>query len=363
MVGEKSTFSFNIESIPLENLNTGNNLLQTGFWGLFKSRYGWKPRGFTWAYDGGTGSLLVLEKKLPGGLGLGYIPYGPVLPENYSHAEISDFLVHLAGGLAKHFQPSCFMLRFDLTSGTRGSVGTRVNRPGELEKPLCKAPYRIQPQDTVILSLAGEKDEILSKMHKKTRYNIRLAARKGVEIRLFEGRRALEFLPKWYFLYKETGRRDAISLHSEAYYRQLFEESAHDEYPCLKLYMAEHEGRHLAGIIVSHCGNRATYMYGASASSKRELMPNYLLQWQAIQDAVDAGLEEYDFFGIPPSSDANHPMHGLWRFKTGFGGSVHHYIGAWDYPYRPTVYKFYTWAERIRSQLRLVRKRNRSLNH
>lgn len=360
MVSEESAAPLTVKPLPLDRLVTGSNLLQTGFWGAFKSHSGWKPRGFSWATAAMAGSLLVLERTLPGGFSLAYVPYGPTLPDDSSVQETSSFLVHLAKGLAGHLSRSCFMLRFDLTGGTQGPIGLDPGRPGGLRKPLRKAPYRVQPPDTVILPLAGGEQEILSGMHRKTRYNIRLAAKKGVCVRRLEGEGALESLPQWYSLYRETGARDGITLHSEAYYRRLFAEESSFPQANLgfSLYMAEHESEALGGIIVSHCGKRATYMYGASSSRKRELMPNHLLQWQAIKDAIAAGIEEYDFYGIPPSEDIDHPMHGLWRFKTGFGGRIHHYLGAWDYPYRPAIYRLYAIAESLRSRIAARRKRH-----
>ncbi len=166
-------------------------------------------------------------------------------------------------------------------------------------------------------------------------------------------------LENWYELYRETALRDGISLHSFSYYRRLFELSGAYEgvRPRLFLYMAIHEGDILAGIIVSHWDGRATYMYGASGGHKRALMPNHLLQWAAIQDAADEGCKDYDFFGIPPADNPLHPMHGLWRFKTGFGGRLVHYQGAWDYAYSPLLYLFYSLDERFRGYLAALRKK------
>jgi len=238
--------------------------------------------------------------------------------------------------------------------------------PHSLNLPLRPAPYRVQPPDTVILNLEPEEEELLSGMHKKTRYNIRLAEKKGVIIHRNTGKDALKSLGHWYEIYRETGRRDGISLHPESYYRRLFENAMQAEIPAgssgsnphFSLYTAVHEGDTLAGIIVSRSGGRSTYMYGASGALKRELMPNQLLQWTAIKDARTEGAGEYDFFGIPPANNPSHPMHGLWRFKTGFGGEILHYRGAWDYPLIPVIYSLYRWAERIRGQLAARRKRS-----
>ena len=170
------------------------------------------------------------------------------------------------------------------------------------------------------------------------------------------GKDALKVLPLWYEIYRETGRRDGIALHSESYYRRLFENSLQVD-TGFSLYTAEHEEDTLAGIIVARSAWRSVYMYGASGALKRELMPNQLLQWTAIKDARAEGAVEYDFFGIPPADNPDHPMHGLWRFKTGFGGEILHYRGAWDYPLNPFFYSGYRRAEKIRGELALRRKK------
>jgi lipid II:glycine glycyltransferase (peptidoglycan interpeptide bridge formation enzyme) len=95
-------------------------------------------------------------------------------------------------------------------------------------------------------------------------------------------------------------------------------------------------------------GATATYLYGASSDEKRHLMPSYALQWAAIKAAKAAGCLEYDMYGIPPTNDDQHPMAGLYRFKTGFGGGLRHYPGAWDYVYLPFVYTLFRSAERSR---------------
>jgi lipid II:glycine glycyltransferase (peptidoglycan interpeptide bridge formation enzyme) len=112
---------------------------------------------------------------------------------------------------------------------------------------------------------------------------------------------------------------------------------------------ARHEGELLAGIIVAVKGEGAWYLYGASSDRKRNLMPSYGLQWRAIQLAKERGCRFYDLFGIPPSDDPQHPMHGLFRFKTGFGGQVVNRLGCYDIALRPLSYRFYRTTERLRS--------------
>ena len=126
----------------------------------------------------------------------------------------------------------------------------------------------------------------------------------------------------------------------------------------LILYTAEHENDVLAAIIVLYRGKHATYLYGASSNNKRNLMAPYALQWRVMQDAKIYGCTQYDLFGIPPDENPDHPMAGLYRFKTGFGGKIIHRPGSWDYPYKPLLYFLFSTAERLRKKIRDKRKRS-----
>ena len=186
-------------------------------------------------------------------------------------------------------------------------------------------------------------------MHKKNRYNIRLAERKGVSVRAASA----DELPRWYALYEETAARDGITIHSFSATTRRSSSSLRGQrrlrtHRHLHLYLAEHEGELLAGIVVVHYAGGATYLYGASSNEKRNLMPNYALQWRAIENAARAGCSWYDMFGVPPADDPAHPMHGLYRFKTGFGGAIVHRLGAWDAPVRPVAARLFRLAERGR---------------
>ena len=116
----------------------------------------------------------------------------------------------------------------------------------------------------------------------------------------------------------------------------------------ITLYIASHEGEDLAAIITLFNESEAIYLYGCSGNNKRNLMPAYLVQWTAIRDAKSYGSKIYDFYGMPPTNDENHPMHGLYLFKTGFGGAEVHRPGSFDMPTSP-LYALYTLAENARA--------------
>jgi lipid II:glycine glycyltransferase (peptidoglycan interpeptide bridge formation enzyme) len=205
-------------------------------------------------------------------------------------------------------------------------------------------------------------------MKAKWRYNIGLAEKKGVAVRVFgPGHPELEpSLALFYALLRETALRDGIAVHGFDYYRGLFTHAA--EYrppagtppPDLRLYLALYGDQALAGIVTLFRAPEGVYLYGASSGRCRNLMAPYALQWRAMRDARESGCGHYDLFGIPPSPDPAHPMAGLYRFKTGFAGmedAIIHRPGSWDYPYRPLPARLFRIAEGLRKQLRDLKKR------
>jgi lipid II:glycine glycyltransferase (peptidoglycan interpeptide bridge formation enzyme) len=335
--------------------------MQSRFWARFKAGFGWRPRYYVVGRGeaaggtaGGTGGgktgaapLLVLTRTLGPTHRLAYVPHGP---EDAALREAGG-LEPLARALAEALEQRTLAIRFDLPQEAAGGAGHGL--------PFRRAPVDVQPPSTVIVDLSGEEDEILAAMKSKTRYNVRLSAKRGVRIvdatpappaHAAPGPSAnTDGLERWYELYRETAERDRIAIHSWEYYRALFETAAAFEEVDLSLLLAEHEGDLLGGIIVLRYGETATYLYGASSNAKRNLMAPYGLQWEAMRRARRAGAGYYDLFGIPPADDPGHPMHGLYRFKTGFGGRIVHRQGAWDYPLSKPAYGLYRRAEGLRN--------------
>jgi len=329
-----------VEPVSPVYLNGHSNFLQSQYWGELKGQAGWKPVTLKLTYKGESLPLLVLVRTFKGTLSLAYIPHGPqvdVEPEDREY-----FLNKLSRDLIEFLPLGTFFIRYDLLWGEIGvdSFPEPLKFSG-----IHKAPMDIQPPDTVIIDLRDSEDEILASMHKKTRYNIKLAGKKGVEI--YWG--SENDLDNWYDLYKTTSERDKIAIHGPAYYKKVFALASKSESaPDVRILLAKHDDDLLAGIIVIFCGKRATYLYGASSNVKRNLMPAYALQWEAMKTAKERGCESYDMFGIPPTDDPAHPMHGLYRFKTGFGGEIYHSLGAWDYKYSNLVYPIYRVVEALR---------------
>ncbi|MNR03559.1 Lipid II:glycine glycyltransferase [compost metagenome] len=171
---------------------------------------------------------------------------------------------------------------------------------------------------------------MLGSMKAKTRYNINLSYRK-----VFTANRVgMENLHIWYALYQETAVRNRIHINDIDYFRTVLSARSEDtSSPAeVELLLAETEGQPLAAMFLVISGQRGTYLYGASSSNNRNYMATYALQWEAMKIAKNKGCIEYDMFGVAPNPDPSHPLHGLYKFKTGFGGELYHRMGCWDYP-------------------------------
>ena len=284
-----------------------------------------------------------------------------ITPETQA-IEFAHFLSELAIALKPELPKNTIAIRFDPdVSFTNPEDRDLFNYGMQLityadRLKIRKNSVDIQPPDSTLVDLTGTEEEILEKMHSKWRYNIRLSERKGVVIHRYLGNdiNLSEKIDKFYELTKITNARDGNASHSKAYYADLIKSSAEEvaagkDVPVISLYIAEHEGEEIASIMTLFSHDEAIYLYGASSNSKRNLMPNHLLQWTAMKDAQAYGSKYYDMYGMPPEGkDENHPMHGLYMFKANFGGKNIHRTGSWDIPLK-AIYHPYSAAEKLRA--------------
>jgi lipid II:glycine glycyltransferase (peptidoglycan interpeptide bridge formation enzyme) len=321
------------------------SFLQSGFWGRFKAHFGWEAYAFraVWKTESPQQEekpLLVLRRRLAPGFALAYVPWGPELPDG---VPVQPALEELAKRLKKTLPKDTVFIRFDPPW-----LLDENNEENAMPPSFIRAEADIQPPDSVILDLTPPMESIIEQMKPKWRYNYRLALKKGVKVRQAEKNEIIVF----YDLLKETSKRDRIAIHGFDYYEELFENDSLE----IRLYLAEHEGDILAGIVTLFRGIEAVYLYGASSDIKRNLMPAYALQLKAIEDAKNYGCRNYDFFGIPPVKDESHFMSGLYQFKTGFGGKIIHRPGSWDYQNRYMIYRIFRIAENFRTTIKKLRK-------
>lgn len=357
---------------PVDEVLASPIVQQTAFWsevkknlGVGTGAYAFKlPKSDVAGCSGQSGSqeadVLVVQQQLDAQHSIAYVPYGPEIePVDGMHG---PFLEELSESLRAYLPSSCIALRYDLCwesfwSGEEDFYDERGQWQGPPDAPVQemrfnfgtqnwgfkKAQSNLLPSNTVFLNLLQSEAALLAGMKSKTRYNIRLAARKGVVV----DELGMDQLDLWYALYSETARRNGIYLHELEYFRAVLEarKSRNAQPTEVILLLARRDELPLAAMFLVVSGSRATYLYGASATENKALMGSYALQWAAVQKAKRMGCSEYDMFGVAPNADPEHPMYGLYRFKTGFGGRLYHRMGSWDYPIQDEAYTYFSAME------------------
>jgi lipid II:glycine glycyltransferase (peptidoglycan interpeptide bridge formation enzyme) len=277
----------------------------------------------------------VLFRQLPLGLSMGYIPRGPV------GNHWNDLWPEIDAACRK--RRAVFLKMEPDQWETNG--GQRVAPP----QGFRLSPQSIQPPRTLVVSLAEDEETLLGRMKQKTRYNIKLALKKGILVRKSAD------LETFYRLMEVTSQRDQFGVHSLAYYRRAYE-LFYNRGEC-ELFIAEYDGEPLAGLMVFCRQGRAWYFYGGSSNAHRDRMPTYLLQWETMRWARGQCCTEYDLWGVPDADEAaleaqfaerNDGLWGVYRFKRGFGGELRRSAGPWDRVYNPVLYAFYLWWTRRR---------------
>ncbi len=319
------------------------HILQSYQWGQVKQITGWSPRYLLLTEGGRLGAAaLVLRRKLSfAPVSVLYVPKGPLLADEADAALLEQVLAALEAE-ARRQRAILVKIDPDLPDG---------RAPADLlQRRRWRRGEAIQFRNTAVVDLAADEEALLARMKAKTRYNIRLAERRGVQVRA--GSPA--DLPAFYTLYKETGARDGFLTRPFTYYEQVWT-------PLLnaglgRLFLAEHERDLLGGVLALRFGPTAWYMYGASSNEKREHMPNYLLQWETMRWAKSCGCTSYDMWGAPDRMVESDPLWGVYRFKEGLGAQFVPHVGAYDFVARPALYLLYTWAlPRALALLRKVR--------
>ncbi len=329
----------------------GAHILQTWEWGQLKEAYGWQMLPQVWQDPAAPGEIkaaaMVLQRTIAlGGLAAHlrvlYVPRGPVLDwsDQFWRERVLDDLQRLArkrGAIFIKMDPDLV-----IASGIPGDPGAQDHPIGQAvvtelsRRGWLFSSEQIQFKNTVLLNLASSEDELLGRMKQKTRYNLRLAERKGVKIRL--GTQA-DF-SNLYRMYAETSVRDGFVIRPEAYYQQVWQTFM--QQGLADALIAEVEGEPIAGLFLFHFAGKAWYLYGMSRQAHRETMPNYLLQWAAICRGKELGCTTYDLWGAPDEFAETDSMWGVFRFKEGLGGEVARTLGAWDFPARGWLYPLYT---------------------
>ena len=340
------------------------HFLQSYEWGQVKAKYGWAPYYAVWSADGKftvsqttdnwsldtsnfVAASLILKRTALRRFSIFYAPKGPLMDwtnESLRKRVLDDlqFFAKRQGAIFLKFDPDVVLGR-----GVPASVGEVTENSGQAvlsdlrRRGWVESSDQIQFKNTVMVDLSASEEDILMRMKQKTRYNVRLAEKKGVVIRVGN----VEDLPALYKMYAETSVRDGFVIRNEEYYMtvwKLFMQGAVSGQPSAVPLIAEVDGEAVAAIFLFMFAGRGYYVYGMSRDKHREKMPTYLLQWVAMKHAKAYGCLTYDLWGAPDVFDESDSMWGVYRFKEGLGGDVVRTLGAYDFAPSKFWYSMYS---------------------
>ena len=307
------------------------HVLQTSHWAALKAPF-WTPDHYLWgSLDQPQAAATVLTRRwgrLP--LRIQYVPKGPLAPADL------DQWAEILAWLEEHAQRSgALFLKIDPDVDADSEMGKAL--VGHLQaRGWIFSEDQVQFRNTMLSDLAMDEEVIMAGMKQKTRYNIRLAGRRGVRVEPSDD------YETFYDLYAETSARDGFLIRPQDYYLAVMRQMQDNGLG--QLLLADVQEEIVSGVFLFRFGSTAWYFYGASSDSHRRDMPAYLLQWEAMRWAKAQGCATYDWWGAPDELGEDDRMWGVYRFKQGFGGEFRRWIGAWDFTPRPRLYRTYTQA-------------------
>ncbi|MBN2002387.1 MAG: peptidoglycan bridge formation glycyltransferase FemA/FemB family protein [Anaerolineae bacterium] len=314
------------------------HLLQAWEWGEFKASLGWQvKRILITQADQDVAGAQVLFKKLPVvPLTIAYIPKGPVV--NWRDRAATAQLFAAVHQVAQ--KQRAIFLTIEPDALDDAEIHASLEHLGFL------ATLRTnQPRSTIVVDLSPDEAALLAAMRKKTRKLVRQGEENGLQ--MVEG--GFDDLDDLYQIMAHTARRKGHSLHGITFFEQ--EWRALQATGVIHMLLARHNGQVVAAKMVALFGERALHLWGGVSDAGRELSASYFLQWKALQWAKSHGCHQSDLWGIPDEvgallkagadipKDRTDDLWGVYIFKRGFGGAIEYYVGAYDYVYRPWLYR------------------------
>lgn len=291
--------------------------LQSWEWGAFQRSLGRRVERIKYESGGKVMLAQAIKMSLPFGQYYWFVPKGPL-----GSLGIEEMMNHLNSEL-----PDGIFFRVE-----------------PYKNPKTFKVKDVQPSTSLVLDLEKSEDELLKEMKAKTRYNIRLSGRKGVECRHV----GLEYFDDFVRLLDQTSVRDQIRSHPKEYYRSMLQTMRGGSATAF-LAMAFYDGRPLAANLVMDFAGQRTYVHGATSNLHRNVMAQYALHWFLIQEAKQNGMKTFDFYGVAPDeASENHPWFGITRYKRGFGGEIVQMPGTFELQTKHIWYGLYRAAKRVR---------------
>lgn len=313
--------------------------IQSWAWGDFKERMGAVPERIGFFEDGKlVGGLQIIFSKLSKTkYTVGYSAKG-IIPDD-EKLEIIKTAAKKHNAIFIKIEPDIY----EPVSNENGVTKAFIETENYI---LSKGGFRGKPLFTKYdfhLDINKGCDELLSSFHSKTRYNIRLAEKKGVKIIDNTTEKGME---DYIRLMKETTKRQGFFNHNAQYFQNLFKIFPKNT---LKIFEAVYNEEVLTAWILFKFNGKLYYPYGASSNSHRDLMPNNLIMWEAIKYGKNVNCSVFDLWGcLGPNPDTNDSWYGFHKFKSGYNPQLVEYIGTFDFVYKPFMYKLFNIADKIR---------------
>ena len=263
---------------------------------------------------GGQGWALMIVRDAKRGRYL-EIPCGPLI--DWGDKKLAREVIQKITEVAK--REKCVFVRMRPQLGATGDNLQILKDLG-----LKKSPMHLAAEHTVMISLAASEEEMLARMRRQTRYEVRRADKLGIKVTKSNSE---EIFREFHAIQMETAKRQGFvppSLEVLLAEREAFGDD-------IQIYVARTaEGEPVAYGLIIGDGREADYYEAASTDLNRKLPGAYALLWQAMRDLKKAGYERFNLWGIAPAGQPGHRYAGVTTFKTGFGGEVVEYVPAHD---------------------------------
>lgn len=320
-----------------------SQFLQSWSWGDFRLSQGVPVQRFALVDEAGAwlAALQMEFQRRRFGVGYWYAARGPVFTSSVIPEQRREIMMSLCEQLVRRpdLKKQALFWRMEPVS--------ELSRPEGLIPLSFRRTHAMSPASTIVMDLAPPTDELLRKMHEKTRYNVRISERFKVNVRVASTEKDVETFLN---LMDETAARDGFVSQPRDYLRATYD-FLHER-NAARIRIADLDGRPLAANLEMAFGDTVTYLHGASSSEHRNVMAPYALQWHAIREAKMMGFKLYDFWGANPLSQAMYyykpSWEGITRFKRGWGGRQVDLMGTWDLPFNMYLYRMIFWRQFFR---------------
>ena len=297
------------------NIKWGGDFLQSWWWGGVNIKEGREVERFVLRKDGEIlAHASIIERILPFGFKYWYLPHGPLGIDLESISKLLKYIIRI--------------------SLERGLVFVHAEPLDNIPKlGKYKLAQNREPKQSLWVDLReSDLEKVLSRMHPKTRYNIKIALKRGVKIE------ESGLSDEVWSLFSSTGERGGFSLHHRRHYEKILNSPS----SCAKLKVAKFNNKILAANLLIFYGDKVVYLHGASSFEYKEYMAPYLLHFEGMKNAIEGGFNFYDFWGIDSEK-----WPGVTRFKLGFGGDRIAYPEAYDLVLDEFRYLLYVWGRKL----------------